>query len=133
MSLLQEVAEWIHTRKHGATSAEVAAKFRIPMIRATTLVAQIKIAKRLAVRTEPAYLLDPTITDVRKTRVYIDKAPKPRWVKTPVVGVSRDFTVTFESITQAVRVGGFCSSQIRRCLIGTQKTHAGYQWMRAPK
>ncbi|MGL5038982.1 MAG: hypothetical protein ACRC6D_02485 [Aeromonas sp.] len=94
---------------------------------------QIKISQRLVVRVEPACLLDSSITDARKIRVYVDKAPKPQWVKTPVVGVSRDYTVTFDSITDASRIGGFCTSQIRRCLIGTQKTHAGYQWMRAPK
>lgn len=123
MSIAQDVAEWIHGREGGAISAEVAAEFSLAVSEASIVIGWIHREPRFITRVEHFCL------NGRHTRrIYVDEVNKPKWEKTPVIGVWKDKTVWFPSITSAEVDGGFVGACITRCLSGRQKVHGGYRW-----
>jgi len=50
MSLIQQVAEWVHARSEGAISAEVAAEFALTVSKASIAIGQIHRESRFTTR-----------------------------------------------------------------------------------
>lgn len=124
MSTIQQIAEWIHTRKHGALSNEVAKAFSMPAIKASDVMSQIHRKSRFTTRVKYTCIKGKSVR-----RLYVDQALPPQWYQTPVIGTNGSGQeVRFPSVTVAETKGGFFRSGITRCLAGRQKTHGGYRW-----
>ena len=129
MSIVQDIAEWIHARTGGAISAEVAAKFSLTVSEASIVMGQIHRESRFTTRVEHGRITDDNGKGRHARRLYVDQVQPPRWHKTPVIGTNdKEQTVRFASITDAERVGGFIRVGITRCLNNSQATHGGYRW-----
>ncbi|MBP4067324.1 hypothetical protein J9893_10025 [Aeromonas sp. MaB10011B] len=128
MSIVQDVAEWIHAREEGALCGEVATAFSITAIKASVLISQIQREPRFTTRVEHGRITDDNGKGRHARRLYVDQVQPPRWHKTPVIGTNdKEQTVRFASITDAERVGGFIRVGITRCLNNSQATHGGYR------
>ncbi|WP_421185642.1 hypothetical protein [Aeromonas enteropelogenes] len=124
MSTIQQIAEWIHTRKHGVLSSEIAKEFSITTIKASDVLSQIHRKSRFTTRVKYT-----SIEGHHARRLYVDQVLSPQWYQTPVIGTnSRGQVVRFSSVTEAEHVGGFFRSGITRCLAGKQGKHGGYRW-----
>lgn len=129
MSIVQDVAEWIHARTGGAISAEVAAAFSLTVSKASIVMGQIHREARFTTRVEHFCMVGENGRGRHTRRLYVDQVQPPRWHKTPVIGTNdKEQTVRFASITDAERVGGFIRVGITRCLNNSQATHGGYRW-----
>ncbi|PKQ83006.1 hypothetical protein AOX56_00335 [Aeromonas sobria] len=128
MSLIQQIAEWVHARSGGAISAEVAAEFSLTVSKASIAMGQILKETRFTARTEHFCLVGDNGKGRHTRRLYVDVVKPPQWRKTPVIGTAGDQVVRFPSITEAETQGGFVRVSITRCLAGQQKKHGGYSW-----
>jgi hypothetical protein len=128
MSLIQQVAEWVHARPEGAISAEVAAKFALTVSKASIAIGQIHRETRFITRIDHFRMIGDNGKGRHTRRLYVDKVQPPQWHKTPVIGTAGDQVVRFPSITEAETQGGFVRVSITRCLAGQQKKHGGYSW-----
>ncbi|MFQ2885045.1 hypothetical protein ACK3YU_05095 [Aeromonas caviae] len=133
MSIVQDVAEWVHARPEGAISADVAAAFSLSTTRASMVIGSIQREPRFTTRVEYAQGMDSAGRAITVRRIYVDTVAPSQWECKPVLGTyCRDNrTVRFDSIRQASLVGGFIGDCIRRCLRGEQKHHRGYRWVAA--
>ncbi len=128
MSLIQQVAEWVHARSEGAISAEVAAEFALTVSKASIAIGQIHRETRFITRIDHFRMIGDNGKGRHTRRLYVDKVQPPQWHKTPVIGTAGDQVVRFPSITEAETQGGFVRVSITRCLAGQQKKHGGYSW-----
>ncbi|MGN5127401.1 hypothetical protein [Aeromonas sp. 30P] len=128
MSIVQDIAEWIHGREGGAISAEVAAEFSLTVSAASIVMGQIHIAPRFATRVEHFRLVGDNGRGRHTRRLYVDAVKPPQWRKTPVIGTCGGQVVRFDSIYEAEAKGGFVRVAITRCLAGQQDKHGGYSW-----
>lgn len=129
MSIVQDVAEWVHTRAQGAVSADVAAKFNVSTSRASMIIAAIHREQRFDTRVEKCQICNAIGASVAGRRLYVDKVTPSQWECKPVIGTYRNGqTVQFGSIHEAHRQMGFDREMIARCLRGEQKHHRGYRW-----
>lgn len=129
MSIVQSVGEWIHTRSHGAVSADVAAEFHVSTSRASMIIAAIHREPRFDARVEECWICNSLGASVIGRRIYVDKVRSACWECKPVIGTYRNgSTVQFDSIQKAHQLGGFNRDMITRCLSGKQKHHRGYTW-----
>lgn len=128
MSIIQQVAEWIHARPNGAISHEVAAAFTLTVSKASIVMGQIHREARFTTRKEHFCLRGEDGKGRHTRRLYVDRVQPPQWRKTPVIGTCGDQVVRFDSIVEAERTGGFVRVSITRCLNKTQATHGGYRW-----
>lgn len=128
MSLIQQVAEWVHARSEGAISAEVAAEFALTVSKASIAMGQILKETRFTARTEHFCLVGDNGKGRHTRRLYVDAVKPPQWRKTPVIGTCGDLVVRFDSVTDAETKGGFVRVGITRCLAGQQEKHGGYRW-----
>lgn len=128
MSLIQQVAEWVHARSEGAISAEVAAEFSLTVSKASIAMGQILKETRFTARTEHFCLVGDNGKGRHTRRLYVDAVKPPQWRKTPVIGTCGDLVVRFDSVTDAETKGGFVRVGITRCLAGQQEKHGGYRW-----
>lgn len=131
MSIVQDVAEWVHTRPEGAVSAEVAAAFSLSTTRASMVIGSIQREPRFTTRVGYDQGMDAAGRAITVRRIYVDTVAPSQWECKPVMGTyCRDNrTVRFDSIRQAALVGGFIGDCISRCLRGEQKHHRGYRWV----
>ncbi|AGM42752.1 hypothetical protein [Aeromonas hydrophila] len=128
MSLIQQVAEWVHARPGGAISAEVAAEFSLTVSKASIAMGQILKETRFTARAEHFCLVGDNGKGRHTRRLYVDAVKPPQWRKTPVIGTCGDLVVRFDSVTDAETKGGFVRVGITRCLAGQQEKHGGYRW-----
>ncbi|WP_270674382.1 MULTISPECIES: hypothetical protein [unclassified Aeromonas] len=129
MSIVQDVAEWIHARTGGAISAEVAAAFSLTVSKASIVMGQIHREARFTTRVEHFCMVGENGRGRHTRRLFVDQVRDPQWHKTPVIGTYRNGqTVQFGSIHEAHRQMGFDREMISRCLRGEQKHHRGYRW-----
>lgn len=129
MSIVQDVAEWVHTRAQGAVSADVAAEFNVSTSRASMIIAAIHREQRFDTRVEKCQICNSIGASVAGRRLYVDKVTPSQWECKPVIGTYRNgTTVQFGSIHEAHRQMGFDREMIARCLRGEQKHHRGYRW-----
>ncbi|WP_148612178.1 hypothetical protein [Aeromonas sobria] len=128
MSLIQQVAEWVHARPGGAISAEVAAEFALTVSKASIAIGQIHRETRFITRIDHFRMIGDNGKGRHTRRLYVDKVQPPQWHKTAVIGTAGDQVVRFPSITEAETQGGFVRVSITRCLAGQQKKHGGYSW-----
>lgn len=128
MSIIQEVAEWVHARTNGAISAEVAAAFSLTVSKASIVMGQIHREARFTTRVEHFCMVGENGRGRHTRRLFVDQVRDPQWHKTPVVGINGDQVVRFDSVTDAETKGGFVRVGITRCLAGQQKQHGGYRW-----
>lgn len=128
MSLIQQVAEWVHARSEGAISAEVAAEFALTVSKASIAIGQIHRETRFITRIDHFRMIGDNGKGRHTRRLYVDKVQPPQWHKTPVIGTAGDQVVRFPSITEAETQRGFVRVSITRCLAGQQKKHGGYSW-----
>jgi hypothetical protein len=131
MSIVQDVAEWVHTRPEGAVSAEVAAAFSLSTTRASMVIGSIQREPRFTTRVGYDQGMDAAGRAITVRRISVDTVAPSQWECKPVMGTyCRDNrTVRFDSIRQAALVGGFIGDCISRCLRGEQKHHRGYRWV----
>ncbi len=128
MSIVQDVAEWVHAQAEGALCGDVAAEFAITAIKASMVMSQIHRESRFTTRVEHSCILDANGRGRNTRRLYVEVVKPPQWRKTPVVGTCGDQVVRFESVTDAENKGGFVREGITRCLAGQQEKHGGYRW-----
>lgn len=128
MSIVQDIAEWIHGREVGAISAEVAAEFSLTASAASIVMGQIHRESRFTTRVEHFCLVGDNGRGRHTRRLYVDVVKPPQWRKTPVIGTCGDLVVRFDSVTDAETKGGFVRVGITRCLAGQQEKHGGYRW-----
>lgn len=129
MSIIQQVAEWIHARPEGAISAEVAEAFALTVSKASVVMGQIHREARFITRKEHFCLVGNNGRGRHTRRLFVDQVQLPQWHKTPVIGINDDRQVVrFASIIEAERTGGFVRVSITRCLNHSQATHGGYRW-----
>ena len=128
MSIIQEVAEWVHARTDGAISAEVAAAFSLTVSKASIVMGQIHREARFTTRVEHFCMVVENGRGRHTRRLFVDQVRDPQWHKTPVIGINGDQVVRFDSVTDAETKGGFVRVGITRCLAGQQKQHGGYRW-----
>lgn len=128
MSIIQEVAEWVHARTGGAISAEVAAAFSLTVSKASIVMGQIHREARFTTRVEHFCMVGENGRGRHTRRLFVDMVKPPQWRKTPVIGTCGDLVVRFDSVTDAETKGGFVRVGITRCLAGQQKQHGGYRW-----
>lgn len=128
MSIVQDIAEWIHGREVGAISAEVAAEFSLTVSAASIVMGQIHRESRFTTRVEHFCLVGDNGLGRHTRRLYVDSVKPPQWRKTPVIGTCGDLVVRFDSVTEAETKGGFVRVGITRCLAGQQEKHGGYSW-----
>lgn len=129
MSIVQDVAEWVHTRAQGAVSADVAAEFNVSTSRASMIIAAIHREQRFDTRVEKCQICNSLGAPASGRRLYVDKVTPSQWECKPVIGTYRNGqTVQFGSIHEAHRKMGFDREMISRCLRGEQKHHRGYRW-----
>ncbi|MGU5659640.1 hypothetical protein [Aeromonas veronii] len=128
MSIVQDVAEWIHARTGGAISAEVAAEFSLTVSEASIVMGQIHRESRFTTRVEHFRRVGDDGRGRHTRRLYVDIVKPPQWRKTPVIGTCGDQVVRFDSVTDAETKGGFVRVAITRCLAGQQEKHGGYSW-----
>ncbi|MFQ2188725.1 hypothetical protein [Aeromonas jandaei] len=129
MSIVQEVAEWVHTRAQGAVSADVAAEFNVSTSRASGIIAAIHREPRFDTRVEKCQICNSLGAQASGRRLYVDKVTPSQWECKSVIGTYRNGkTVQFGSIHEAHRQMGFDREMISRCLRGEQKHHRGYTW-----
>lgn len=128
MSIIQEVAEWVHARTGGAISAEVAAAFSITVSKASIVMGQIHREARFTTRVEHFCMVGENGRGRHTRRLFVDQVRDPQWHKTPVIDINGDQVVRFDSVTDAETKGGFVRVGITRCLAGQQKQHGGYRW-----
>ena len=128
MSIIQEVAEWVHARTDGAISAEVAAAFSLTVSKASIVMGQIHREARFTTRVEHFCMIGENGRGRHTRRLFVDQVRDPQWHKTPVIGINGDQVVRFDSVTDAETKGGFVRVGITRCLAGQQKQHGGYRW-----
>jgi len=129
MSIVQYVAEWVHTRAQGAVSADVAAEFNVSTSRASGIIAAIHREPRFDTRVEKCQICNSLGVPASGRRLYVEKVTPSQWECKPVIGTYRNGkTVRFDSIQKAHQLGGFNREMIGRCLRGEQKHHHGYHW-----
>ena len=128
MSLIQQVAEWVHARSEGAISAEVAAEFALTVSKASIAIGQIHRETRFITRIDHFRMIGDNGKGRHTRRLYVDAVKPPQWRKTPVIGTCGDLVVRFDSVTDAETKGGFVRVGITRCLAGQQEKHGGYRW-----
>ncbi len=128
MSIVQDIAEWIHARTCGAISAEVSAKFSLTVSEASIVMGQIHRESRFTTRIEHFCMVGDNGRGRHTRRLFVDAVKPPQWRKTPVVGINGDQVVRFDSVTDAETKGGFVRVGITRCLAGQQEKHGGYRW-----
>ncbi|RQM76178.1 hypothetical protein EHZ47_08965 [Aeromonas jandaei] len=128
MSIVQDIAEWIHGREGGAISADVAAEFSLSVSEASIVMGQIHRESRFTTRVEHFCLVGDNGRGRHTRRLYVDVVKPPQWRKTPVIGTCGDLVVRFDSVTDAETKGGFVRVGITRCLAGQQEKHGGYRW-----
>lgn len=130
MSIVQDVAEWIHYRVKGAVSADVAAEFNVSTERASMIIAAIHREPRFDTRVEKCKICNSLGVPTSGRRIYVDNVTPSQWECKPVIGtyLRNGCTVQFDSIQKAHQVGGFNRDMITRCLNGKQKHHRGYTW-----
>ena len=128
MSIIQEVAEWVHARTDGAISAEVAAAFSLTVSKASIVMGQIHREARFTTRVEHFCMVGENGRGRHTRRLFVDQVRDPQWHKTPVIGINGAQVVRFDSVTDAETKGGFVRVGITRCLAGQQKQHGGYRW-----
>ncbi|MFM5431451.1 hypothetical protein ACET9P_11220 [Aeromonas veronii] len=128
MSIVQDIAEWIHGREGGAISADVAAEFSLTVSEASIVMGQIHRESRFTTRIEHFRLIGKNGRGRHTRRLYVDVVKPPQWRKTPVMGTCGDLVVRFDSVTDAETKGGFVRVGITRCLAGQQEKHGGYRW-----
>lgn len=130
MSIIQDVAEWVHSRTHGAVSADVAAEFNVSTSRASMIIAAIHREPRFDTRVEGCRICNSTGAVVKGRRIHVDNVGLSQWECKPVIGtyLRNGGTVQFDSIQKAHQLGGFNRDMITRCLSGKQKHHRGYTW-----
>ncbi|OLF19809.1 hypothetical protein BSP75_20670 [Aeromonas sp. YN13HZO-058] len=128
MSLIQQVAEWVHSRSGGAISPEVAIEFSLTVSEASVVMGQIHRESRFTTRVEHFCLVGNNGSGRHTSRLYVDAVKPPQWRKTPVIGTCGDQVVRFDSVTDAENKGGFVRVGITRCLAGQQEKHGGYRW-----
>ncbi|MGN4866713.1 hypothetical protein ACTFBX_01280 [Aeromonas caviae] len=128
MSIIQEVAEWVHARTDGAISAEVAAAFSLTVSKASIVMGQIHREARFTTRVEHFCMAGENGRGRHTRRLFVDMVKLPQWRKTPVIGTCGDLVVRFDSVTDAETKGGFVRVGITRCLAGQQEKHGGYRW-----
>lgn len=129
MSIVQEVAEWVHAREEGALCGDVAVEFSIAANKASMLISQIHREPRFTTRVKRGCITDASGKGRHARRLYVDAVQSPQWHKTPVIGTNgHGQTVRFASITEAELSGGFVRVSITRCLNNSQATHGGYRW-----
>lgn len=128
MSIIQEVAEWVHARTDGAISAEVAAAFSLTVSKASIVMGQIHREARFTTRVEHFCMVGENGRGRHTRRLFVDMVKPPQWRKTPVIGTCGDLVVRFDSVTDAETKGGFVRVGITRCLAGQQEKHGGYRW-----
>ena len=131
MSIVQDVAEWVHARPEGAMSADVAAAFSLSTTRASMVIGSIQREPRFTTREEYDQGMDAAGRAITVRRNYVDTVSPSQWECKPVMGTyCRDNrTVRFDSIRQAELVGGLVGDWISRCLRGEQRHHGGYRWV----
>lgn len=129
MSIVQQVADWIHARPGGAISADVAKAFSLTVSEASRVMGAVQREERFTTRVEYSCLAGANGKGRHTRRLFVDEALGPQWRKTPVLGISGQQVVRFASICEAEQ-GGFARFGISRCLNGHQLTHAGYRWRR---
>jgi hypothetical protein len=128
MSLIQQVAEWVHARSEGAISTEVAAEFALTVSKASIAIGQIHRETRFITRIDHFRMIGDNGKGRHTRRLYVDAVKPPQWRKTPVIGTCGDLVVRFDSVTDAENKGGFVRVGITRCLAGQQEKHGGYRW-----
>ena len=128
MSLIQQVAEWVHARSEGAISAEVAAEFALTVSKASIAIGQIHRETRFITRIDHFRMIGDNGKGRHTRRLSVDAVKPPQWRKTPVIGTCGDLVVRFDSVTDAETKGGFVRVGITRCLAGQQEKHGGYRW-----
>lgn len=129
MSIVQDIAEWVHARPEGAISAEVAATFSLSVSKASIVMGQIHRETRFTTRIEHFCQVGDNGRGRHTRRLYVDQVQDPQWHKTPVIGTNdKEQVVRFASIIEAERIGGFVRVSITRCLNNSQATHGGYRW-----
>ncbi|AUZ78728.1 MULTISPECIES: hypothetical protein [Aeromonas] len=128
MSIVQDVAAWIHARTGGAISAEVAAEFSLTVSKASIVMGQIHRESRFTTRIEHFCMVGENGRGRHTRRLYVDQVLPPQWRKTPVIGIAGDQVVRFASVSDAETEGGFTRVSITRCLAGQQEKHGGYHW-----
>ncbi|BBS15767.1 hypothetical protein [Aeromonas caviae] len=128
MSIIQEVAEWVHARTGGAISADVAAAFSLTVSKASIVMGQIHREARFTTRVEHFCMVGEHGRGRHTRRLFVDMVKPPQWRKTPVIGTCGDLVVRFDSVTDAETKGGFVRVGITRCLAGQQEKHGGYRW-----
>lgn len=128
MSIVQDIAEWIHGREGGAISADVASEFSLSVSEASIVMGQIHRESRFTTRVEHFRLIGKNGRGRHTRRLYVDVVKPPQWRKTPVIGTCGDLVVRFDSVTDAETKGGFVRVGITRCLAGQQEKHGGYRW-----
>ena len=107
MSIIQEVAEWVHARTGGAISAEVAAAFSLTVSKASIVMGQIHREARFTTRVEHFCMVGENGRGRHTRRLFVDQVRDPQWHKTPVIGINGDQVVRFDSVTDAETKGGF--------------------------
>lgn len=128
MSIVQDIAEWIHGKEGGAISADVAAEFSLTVSEASIVMGQIHRESRFTTQVEHFCLVGDNGRGRHTRRLYVDVVKPPQWRKTPVIGTCGDLVVRFDSVTDAETKGGFVRVGITRCLAGQQEKHGGYRW-----
>ncbi|APJ15119.1 MULTISPECIES: hypothetical protein [Aeromonas] len=129
MSIIQEVAEWVHARTGGAISADVAAAFSLTVSKASIVMGQIHREARFTTRVEHFCMVGENGRGRHTRRLFVDQVRDPQWHKTPVIGINEEQQIVrFDSIVEAERTGGFVRVSITRCLNNSQATHGGYRW-----
>lgn len=128
MSIVQDVAEWVHARSEGAISADVAAEFSLTVSEASIVMGQIHRESRFTTRIEHFRMVGENGRGRHTRRLFVDVVKPPQWRKTPVIGTNGDQVVRFDSVTDAETKGGFVRVGITRCLAGQQEKHGGYHW-----
>lgn len=129
MSIVQDIAKWVHSRPKGAISAEVAAEFSLTVSKASIVMGQIHREARFTTQVEHFCMAGENGRGRYTRRLYVDQVRDPQWHKTPVIGINDEQQVVrFASIIEAERIGGFVRVSITRCLNNSQATHGGYRW-----
>ncbi len=129
----ERVARYIMESGKGLTPSEIPESV-ISRDRVFKVLDKIRLVKRFKTKSRKVKIVVDTfmceggrIQEAWKTWVYEIAEPKSG-ISIPVKATMGDIELTFASIADADKVGGFSGPCIRACLSGKQSHHAGYKW-----
>jgi hypothetical protein len=120
------IAEWIMGREEGATWRDVETQFNLDPWRVMKKMEHIRKSK--GIRWTLTKELIPGCHNRTRSRIFVHSASNPRCKPVVATCVRTGAEYTFDSIYDAVHVGGFDRSLIHRCISGKSKSHSGMTW-----